>query len=176
MKDLLFLIIEGENDERFFKNVFQPILKEKYNTISYYQYCQEKKSNFEKFLNYLKIKDIDYYIFGDINNCTCITMKKNCILKRTNNKAEINNIFIIIKEIESWYIAGIENEDLKIIGINKNIRNTDDLTLEKLYEIIPEKYKSKMILFFRVILKRYDIKTAIQKNTSFRYVYNKIIE
>lgn len=78
----------------------------------------------------------------------------------------------MIKEIESWYLAGLDEAALKELGISYPDKDTDTLNKEQFDRLIPVKYVSR-IDFMQEILKNFQLETARQKNKSFYYFINK---
>lgn len=73
----------------------------------------------------------------------------------------------MIKEIESWYLAGLDAQACKEFNIH-NVPETDSITKEQFDALIPEKFISR-IDFMLEILKVFSIESAKQKNMSFKY-------
>ena len=84
-----------------------------------------------------------------------------------------DKIIVVIKEIESWYLAGLDNEVCRQLKIN-NFADTDNVTKEKFNALIPKKFTSR-IDFMLEILKNFSIEIAKQKNNSFRYFVEKYV-
>jgi hypothetical protein len=78
---------------------------------------------------------------------------------------------VVIKEIESWYIAGLRDIESKKFGI-QTFSTTDSLTKENFSNLIPKRYDSRLD-FMIEILKNFSAETAKQKNKSFRYCIEK---
>jgi hypothetical protein len=74
---------------------------------------------------------------------------------------------VVIKEIESWYYAGLSPESVQNLTV-PNLPFTDDLTKEDFNRLIPKKYDSRIDFMFE-ILKSFSIDTARKKNHSFRF-------
>lgn len=58
----------------------------------------------------------DYIYVTDIDRSPCITAKKERVKKEISN-IDIGKIVIVIKEIESWYFAGLTAKALQSLGI-----------------------------------------------------------
>lgn len=108
----------------------------------------------------------DYIFAHDIDNTVSTTNKKIEIKHMLKNIDE-DKIFIVIKEIESWYLAGLSNEKCKILKI-PIVNNTDEITKESFNSMMPDNFDSR-IAFMIEILKNFSIKIAIRKNKSFKY-------
>jgi len=144
----LFICVEGNDDERFFNEIFIPKFKEKYDTVK------------------IIAMGADYIYLTDINDSPCITAKKEETQSKYKN-IDNDKIIVVIKEIESWYFAGLDNTVCRQLKI-KNFANTDNVTKEKFNTLFPKKFTSR-IDFMSEILKNFSIEIAKQKNKSFRY-------
>ncbi len=128
---------------------------------------KEKMRDYIKTINSIRA---DYIFFTDINNSPCITDKKENI-QRKFKFIDINKIVVVIKEIESWYLAGLDNDACNQLKI-KCIENTDSITKERFNNLIPRKFTSR-IDFMLEVLKLFSIDEATRKNTSFKYFIEK---
>jgi hypothetical protein len=77
------------------------------------------------------------------------------------------SIIVVIKEIESWYYAGLTHDSALSLGV-PDLPLTDDLIKEDFNGLIPKKYDSRIDFMFE-ILKYFSIDTARKKNHSFRF-------
>lgn len=168
----LWVLLEGNDDERFFEGVIRPIFDNTYDSVRPWQYAQKQIKKVKNFLRAIKSMGSDYFFWGDINNMPCVTAKKNRIKKRYRARIEINNVIIVVKEIESWYLAGLDDKSLKELGI-RTFRNTNNISKEEFNNLIPKRFDSRIDLMME-ILKRFSVKTAKQKNKSFSYFMSRI--
>ncbi len=166
----LYILVEGNDDERFFGKIIIPRLEKKYDFIKIWRYANKKKGKIEKFIKSIKAMGADYIYVTDINHSPCVTNKKQIIQNKLKNIDE-NKIIVVIKEIESWYLAGLDDITSQKLKIS-NFSTTDDITKEKFENIIPEKYDSR-IDFMLDILESFSIEIAKSKNKSFRYFVEK---
>jgi len=167
---LLFIWVEGNDDERFFKKILSPNFQKKYDNVKIVKYATMKKEKVDNFIRSIKAMKADYIYLTDINDSPCVTAKKEEIQKRYPN-IDKNKIMVVIKEIESWYLAGLDNEICRQLKIN-NFANTNNITKEKFEAMIPKKFASR-IDFMLEILKNFSIEIAKQKNESFQYFAKK---
>lgn len=169
---ILFLLIEGGDDERFFKNVVEPVLINKYDTIKLWSYARKSKKKIKQLLNSVNAIGAKYIFVADNNNSPCITHRRVAI-KRSIPQLNDSRISIVVEEIESWYLAGLDDKEAKKL-ISKSFSSTDNITKEMFNSYVPTKYESR-IDFMVEVLKRYSIETAKGKNKSFNYFKEKFL-
>jgi hypothetical protein len=170
----LYVFVEGTTDERFFERIIKPKFEEKYEYIYIYRYAESKNEKTEKFIESIEsrnksAKDVDYIFVSDIDQAPCVTRKKQELLNKFP-KLNKDKIVIVIKEIESWYLAGLDTKACKKLKI-KPFNYTNDIDKEEFNKYIPKKFRS--IDFMINILDYFSIETAKQKNNSFKYFANK---
>ncbi len=170
---LLWVLLEGDDDERFFNRVIKPILNPAYLSVNTWKYAQEKTEKTKNFLISISKMSSDYFFWADINQSACVTTKKQTVLRRYRNAISTDNIVIVVKEIESWYIAGVDNKGCQELSL-KSLQNTDDITKENFNQLVPKKFGSRRTYFMLEILKKFDINIAKRKNKSFKHFMNKI--
>ena len=164
---LLFILIEGDDDESFFESVVEPFLQERYSAIKFWQYAEENKKRKVNFIKSINSMKANYICIGDIDEVLCVTSKKERIMDDFDEKITKNKIIIVIKEIESWYLAGLDEKVSKELGIRKKIETTDNIIKEHFNQLIPKKMPRSV--FMRKILENYDVEVAEGKNRSFEY-------
>ncbi|MEA3324587.1 MAG: hypothetical protein U9Q37_05535 [Euryarchaeota archaeon] len=168
--NLLFILIEGDDDERFFESVVKPFLQERYSAIKFWQYAEENEKRKVNFIKSITSMKADYICIGDIDDVPCVTSKKEKITDDFDKKITKDKIIIVIKEIEGWYLAGLDENASKKFGIRKKIKTTDNVVKEHFNQLIPKKMPRSA--FMRKILENYDVKVAEGKNRSFEYFLN----
>jgi len=168
----LWVLLEGNDDERFFEKVVKPMFENTYDFVRSWRYAQKKSTKAKDFLRAIKSMGSDYFVWGDINSVPCVTAKRERLLGHYNQILDVENIIVVIREIESWYLAGLDDKNCKEFGI-RTFKKTDNVTKEEFDKIIPKKFESR-IDFMVEILKRFSIRTALQKNKSFSYFMSRI--
>lgn len=166
----IIIWVEGDDDQRFFEHIIKPFFEKKYELAEVRTYAKLKKDKFSQFIKSLNAMSIDYICVADINNSPCITAKK----QKISDKFKINDmgkIFIVVKEIEGWYLAGIDAANAKNLKI-KSLHDTDELNKEQFNLLVSKKIRSQQD-FMIEILKKYSIECAMNKNRSFRYFMQK---
>ncbi len=165
----LFIWVEGDDDERFFNKILMPYLKTRYDLIDIVKYAQTKRDKINNFIKSIKDMGADYIYARDINNARCITDKKQHIKDDLTN-TDVKNIVIVVKEIESWYLAGLSDRSCKKLGVRFN-QATDNIAKEDFNRLVPKKFDRSD--FMMEILKCFCFETAKKRNKSFNYFSQK---
>lgn len=166
------VFLEGPDDTRFFDAILRPILESKYDYVQAWQYAGEKREKTKNYLRAVKAMKADCLFLRDINASPCVSAKKEVIRKTYPKVIEPSNVFIVVLEIESWYVAGLDNSNCKELGIRLSAR-TDQIGKEQFNRLIPKKFDSR-IDFMIEVLKIFSLETAKRKNRSFNYFMSKI--
>jgi len=169
---ILYIFVEGNDDENFFQKILLPRLRKKNDDINIIKYAQKPKKfeYIEKFVKSIQSMGADYIYVTDINNSPCVTAKKQ---ETQNNLRNIDSdkIIVVIKEIESWYLAGLSDTECRRFQMH-TFSVTDTVTKEQFNSLIPKEFDSR-IDFMLEILKIFSIELATQKNRSFGYFIQK---
>jgi hypothetical protein len=162
----LFIFLEGSDDVRFFETIIKPRFEHAYASVELITYACTKSVKVDRFIRGINAMHHDYIVVTDIDLEKSVNAKKNIIMSRFS-EAEYQCIMVIIQEIESWYLAGIDDNSAKSIGIHPH-KQTDFVTKEHFIRWIPRYYPSK-IAFMIEILKHFTLTVAVEKNKSFRF-------
>lgn len=166
MGKILFIWVEGGSDARFFHAVFKPLFERRYRRVEIRAYANLKRDKFEKILQGLQAIDADIIVVADIDRETCVTAKKKYVQSRIR-VVPPEWIRVVIEEIESWYLAGMDEAVSQSLGIALPDR-TDTITKEDFIALMPESFDSR-IDFMMEILKDFSPAQAAKKNESFKY-------
>lgn len=175
----LFVFVEGDDDKRFVEMILIKFFS-KHKTMYLTPIPYQKKPNIKTIKHIKKIQSTNgKYIFLsdlDSHSYNCITSRKN---KRINEfhhdeyeDLNPNNIFIVVEEIESWYISGVNNSLEQFKGITIP-QNTETFTKEELDELIENSKFTSKIDFLMEICNEYDFTLAVKRNNSFKYFLKK---
>lgn len=166
MKKRLFIMVEGEDDVRFFGRLIKPLIAPRYDSVEIIPYACIKREKVNRFLKSVVLMKNDYIFVADIDNERSVRDKKQILYYRFS-EIDGGKIIIVIREIESWYYAGISGSLAQELGITET-GNTDDLTKEDFNARIPRKFDSRIDFMFE-ILKSFSLEAATKKNASFRF-------
>jgi len=168
----LFILIEGVDDGGFFNRIIKPIFEEKYDYVGLWEHAQKSPKATRTFINNINAMSsddlvADYVYAIDINAAPCVTYRKQ---EKQNKLRNIDNekIIVAVREIESWYLAGLDDACSKKCRIPA-FKTTDTITKEQFNNLIPKKFDSSRIDFLQEILKYFQVEIAKQKNKSFSY-------
>lgn len=183
MKDRLYFLVEGPDDERFFDKIVKPKFKNRYYEIIILKYAEKTKEGVKNIiLSIKKIPMTDYIFVVDINDSPCVTAKKQQIWEKfsycvpTNKKWEkfsyvdLDRIIVVIKKIESWYLAGLDNANAKKLKIS-SFETTDNVDKGKFKSLVGKESDLKDLKI--EILKHFSTEVAMEKNKSFKYFIEK---
>ncbi len=170
MAKVLFIWVEGGSDARFFENVIKPFFRQTYRRVEVRTYANLKRDKFEKILQGLRSIDSDFLVITDMDMEKCVTAKKETIMGRIRN-LEPERIRVVIEEIESWYLAGLDETAARSLKV-RPLERTDTITKEQFIAMMPEAFDSR-IDFMMEILKVFSPAVAIRQNASFKYFFSK---
>jgi hypothetical protein len=162
----LFIFVEGSDDIRFFETIIKPRFEHLFDSVELITFACTKSVKVDRFIRGINAMNHSYIIVTDIDFEKSVAAKKSIILSRFS-EAGYQHIMVIIQEIESWYLAGIDDNGAKALGIHVPAR-TDSVTKEHFIGLIPRYYPSK-IVFMIEILKHFSLSVAVEKNKSFRF-------
>jgi hypothetical protein len=122
-----------------------------------------------KYLKSINRMGDDYIFTRDLDSSPCVTLCKQRITRKY--AAESERIAVVCKEIECWYLGGLDRIAVQKIGIKRVHANTNELTKEDFDAIIPSKPSRMEVM--QQIIELYDTEIGKLKNTSFQYFVRK---
>ncbi|RLF69291.1 MAG: hypothetical protein DRN40_06750 [Thermoplasmata archaeon] len=168
----LFIFVEGEDDERFFSTVVVPLVRDRY-TARIVKWRRMRKEKIENYLRSAEGMGAEYIFVADIDTSKSVREKKRKIKKEVRN-IKMDRIAVVVREIESWYLAGLDKDAERELRI-PHFERTDELTKEKFDSIMPERFAPRRD-FMVEILKRFSVEVAERKNGSFREFMEKFVK
>jgi hypothetical protein len=166
MKKRLFILVEGEDDVRFFGRIIKPLFVSRYDSIEIIPYASIKRIKVNNFLKSVRQMNNDYIFVADIDSERSVRDKKQILYYHFDNISG-HCIVIVIKEIESWYYAGLSAISAREIGVEERAA-TDDLFKEDFNLLMPRHFDSRIDFMFE-ILKSFSLESAVLKNRSFKF-------
>ena len=156
---MMYVFVEGFYDERFFSKVYHKELGE----AKFVQYSGMTTSKVNRFIKSICcMPNGNYLFFGDADGQTI--EGKKAILTGRYNQLDINKLFIVQYEIESWYYAGASQTLCQKLNLKYYKYYTDNLTKEGFNHKLPKIAERKTIM--GEILNQYDLNLAVGRNKS----------
>jgi len=185
---MILILVEGADDDRFFNYVVRPKLAQSYDYIQIEQYGEATKKEVNSILydyyamNATREVQADTILVADLNASPCVTDRKDRIRTRYRSLSDdtgtpsgprlSTHILIVCREIESWYLAGLNDNQCERLGIPTDWNSTDHLAKEQFLSLMPQRYSSRAD-FMLEILQVFDHETARSRNSSFSYFIQK---
>jgi hypothetical protein len=163
----LYVLLEGNDDERFFRTLLKPHLERRYRKIKFWKYARERRKYTLKFVQSLRRMESDFIYVRDIDSAPSVRAKKQEIEALYEDAIPDKALVIVVMEIESWYMAGPDAAYLKRRGITLRGGSTDGLTKEVFNRLIPS--RMSRIEFLNEVLKHSTIERGVTRNASFHY-------
>ena len=111
----LWFLVEGADDARFGQHVLYPVYGRSYETIRLWQYASRSPKKTRQLLRSIAAIGAEYICLGDFDEGPCVSAVR-CRAEVRTGGAELENIVVVIREIEAWYLAGLNDEACDRIG------------------------------------------------------------
>ena len=170
MTQILYILVEGPDDERFVERIIKPLIERKFSSVPIIRYARMSPSKVRNLLRSIHKQNDGYLLFADFDGDSCITSRKTNVINKFNFLND-NRIIIVKQEIESWYYAGLSGRACRTIGIRK-LDKTDNLNKEQFISLISEKFPDVDNCMIE-ILNYFELEEAKKKNSSFAYFLRK---
>ncbi|MDK2973827.1 MAG: hypothetical protein PWP08_198 [Methanofollis sp.] len=169
----LYVLIEGQDDERFFSRIARPLFAEKgYETRIWKYACEKRQRTINLVLAVRKGGHACIFV-RDIDRTPYARTRVQETLNRFGHAMDPAMIVIVVPEIEGWYLAGLSGEAAARLGIREKIGRTDRITKEVFNTLVPRGVSR--IEFMQAILDEYDAGLARKKNRSFRFFMDRFV-
>ena len=166
------VLLEGRDDRRFFDAVIRPILQKRYDCVRTWEYAGKSIERRISYLRSIQAMNADYLFVSDLDSSPCITERKEHLVNCHKGVIDASRTFIVMREIESWYLAGVDDRVCPKLGV-RVLRRTDEVTKEQFGGLMPRRFNS-VVEFMTEILRRFRVETAKGRNRSFRYLMDKL--
>jgi len=170
MTSPLFILVEGVDDETFFREIVKPKLTPRHNYVKLVQYAGWPSKKVGDMLASINAMNGQCMFICDMDRCKCVTQKKS-IVGQKYATVRTESTYVVVREIESWYLAGVDDATAKRLGCSIPA-TTDGMDKEQFNQLIPPRFNSR-IDYMLEMLKHFSVDCAKQKNRSFRYFASK---
>ena len=168
----LFVFVEGKEDLIFVKKVLYNLFIQHSINIIPIPYQKTRNHDVKNLIKTAKANQ-DYVLLSDLDSHTysCITSRKDQRIKELDGEITYDKIIIVVEELESWCLAGIDTciEEYSEFEVPET---TDDITKEDFDKILSNTSfnKNKLINFLSF---NFNSDLAIKRNKSFKYFLEK---
>ncbi|MCL5960605.1 MAG: hypothetical protein M1358_15095 [Chloroflexi bacterium] len=166
----LLILVEGSDDARFFGRIVKPRFEESYDWIEVREYAGKGADWVTNLIRSIVAMGADYIVVADIDTASCVSTKKEEVVSHYPN-LDSRSIAVVVKEIESWYLAGLDHSNCRKLKI-RYPHSTDSITKEMFNSLIAQNFDSK-IDFMMEALQCFSVDVAKGQNQSFRYFAEK---
>lgn len=157
----LYILIEGDADERFFKSVLNPKLTSRFHETHFWKYSQTKKENTIKLLDSIRLSHTFVFV-GDLDELPCVSEKKRRVVQEYGSRIGNSSIAVVEREIEAWYMAGLRPRKLRWMGFSSP--NTDEVRKEDFDRHRP--HAVGRTEFMLDLLAEYNLRRGTRRNRS----------
>ena len=169
----LFLFVEGDDDERFFRSVLLPFLRSAYQDVQFVQFSRLKKEKVRGFLHSIAGMKADYIFVRDLDRLPCATAARDRLVA-VFPQVSADRVQIVKAEIESWYCAGLpEGHPWESLAARPHL-DTSTVTKEAFEATILRKGAPRVSTMLE-ILESFDREAAARRNESFQRFVRRFI-
>ena len=177
MISVLYVLAEGDDDQRFFERVVGPPLEARGCALKVVQHSGWSSKKLRQMIASLasmaRRMSVDFVYVADLCGAPCVTARKDKIKQKFGTRIPVDRIAVVAEEIESWYLAGVHDKTAKGLGIRDQIGATESITKEEFDRMRPR--RSSRVDVLQQMLNRYDLQLAQDRNRSLRYFVKKWI-
>lgn len=173
--ETLYIFVEGPDDERFTTSIILPLLRDKFSDINgnveIIKMAGRKDETIDAFLKSISAsKNKDYLMLVDLDSANCVSGCKDLHKKRYRHLDQDKTV-VVIKEIEGWYVAGLDANAYRSLGLRGGL-DPNTLTKENFEAHTRDKFG--LVTDAKIeILKCFDVPTAEKNSRSFKYLIDK---
>ena len=137
----LWLLVEGADDRRFCTEVLTPFFRATFDHVAIWDYSQKKDAKLTSLIRSIDSMNDHYLLFGDIDERPCVTATKEYLVNQFSVPAW-DRIVVVRREIEAWYLAGLDDEACRDLGLDgvSNV-DVDAVTKEQFDRLVGGKVK-----------------------------------
>ncbi|ROR86261.1 hypothetical protein EDB55_0948 [Vibrio crassostreae] len=125
---MIYILVEGSDDKRFVESVLKPILSKHYNNIGVWEYAKKKDLMIENFLKSITSMGADCLFLADADNNCAEKVKASYLAKFRHLQSD--KLCVVLREIEAWYLSGIDDNNTHIKLTKKIPDDTSNITKE----------------------------------------------
>jgi hypothetical protein len=165
----MHVLVEGRDDREFVDAVIRPMLQKEYDDVQVWEYAGETITRRIAYIRSIQAMNADYLFVADLDTSPCVTERKSRLVNGHKKTIDAERAIIVVREIESWYLAGVDDHACQEYGI-PSVPHTDHVTKEQFRDIVPKRFNNVVVDFMTDILRGFRIEVAKDRNRSFGYL------
>lgn len=169
----IHVLLEGPDDDRFFRSVLLPELAKAYDNVRTYLYARKSRKDRAKYVKTLNESKQAYIVLADFDAKDSCYGKRKSRLRKDIPRAGDTNMAIVRTEIESWYLAGMGRPECERLQIPYH-PNTEPISKEEFEQMRGRAEPMPRAEFMVTMLDAFSADTAKRQNASFGYVWDKL--
>ena len=177
MYKILHVLVEGDCDESFVDIVIKPwlVVKNRYDDVIPFRYAKRERDVIENYIDTVNQKGEDIICLTDSTHAPCISGRIEHLINYEIGTFDPGRIFVVIKEIEAWYLAGFDSSGCRRIRIRYETR-TDGIKKKDFNQIIAKsKYRPRAACRYEM-LRNFDLQLASERNRSFYRIFDRFLK
>jgi hypothetical protein len=127
-----------------------------YDDVLIREYSMRQRHLINDTLRSMMHQDFDRLFVADLNSAPCVAIRKSK-LKEHYPDLRDEEIIVVSREIEGWYLAGLTTEGAAVLKV-KCPESTDKLTKEECDRIRPPRFDVQLD-FLLELLRSFDVET-----------------
>ena len=167
---LLFVYVEGPDDELFFSRIVAPKLSREYDKVVVRGYANQRPKQVVRTLKSLRASGYTVRFVADLEDAPCVTTRRRKLTRKYSG-VKGPEIFIVTSRIESWYLAGLSKTDFKSLRIVPP-SNFDRISKTEFEALYSGRYGAR-VDFLVEVLKQFSPSRARKNSASFDYFITK---
>jgi len=176
MGKLLHVLVEGDCDEDFVNAVIHPWLvgRGRYDEVIPFKYANRRKQVVEDYVWVVTRRGEDLLCLTDLTHARCVPERMRQLIDHEIGTFDPAMVFVVVKEIEGWYLAGVDSSGCRKMGIRYEGR-TDQLKKEDFNGVIAKsKFRPRSACRYEM-LKNYDLELAATRNGSLHRLFDRFL-
>ena len=164
---MIYFFVEGFDDNNLVSEIIKGI-----DNFKIIEYSTEKKEKINSMISTIISRGDKYIFLADLDEKS---MENRIIeLKKIFKKLDESNIYFAVKEIESWYLAGISDNLLEKYKIKSRLLiNTENINKEKFEKLFIKERETILQIKLR-LLSEFNIEKAKSRNNSLKLFLEKV--
>jgi hypothetical protein len=163
----LTIFVEGSDDARFVNRIIRPLITSRHDRIDVVEYAQLPHPIVRAHIRAAKRSGDKLLFLRDLDRHPCVTSRMGSLLRKLGDLAPAL-VYIVVTEIEGWYLAGVSPSRRRDLGFSLTNESTDTLTWTDFDKIRPRATFISETALKVEVLKDYDVGRARRNNRSFR--------